>query len=471
MSNDFFVHSTTLSEHTLARASAINAIASAVEAGFDLLPTEAQMKEDRVTYGTTAGSADVYTVASTYPITAYTEGFHARVKIHAANTGASTINFDGVGAKAIKRVTGDDLEADDLVLNSVADLTYNGTYFVASGLLSDSIAAAASASAAATSATNAATSATNAAASATSAAAALTTHLKLDGSNAMAAALDMDDHQIQNLTSGSGLSHGVAVRQIYNGQFIWGGTSGGSANAQTLTPTPAIAAYAAGMTFRFIAGATNTGLTAMDVSGLGAKDIKDLRGNTLMGGRITAGDVYTIIYDGSSFRCDCAPYIRLADVTSTSGATVDFSGFGLWKGAQRITVLLDGVSGNGTDNLELTIGDTGGLETSGYDVGGLAEINGTDTTLINATPGDAALIAASLSGGSTLSGAIVLTAMDTAGQKWLVEPRVMRGATGIIEIGGTIKSVSSANGLDRVRLQWSGTNNFDAGTVGCIVEF
>src|SRR5579885_2646131 len=50
-------------------------------------------------------------------------------------------------------------------------------------------------------------------------------------------------------------------------------TSGGSANAQTLTYGVAPAAYIQGQRYTFVAGFTNTGACTLNVNGLGAKNI------------------------------------------------------------------------------------------------------------------------------------------------------------------------------------------------------
>lgn len=81
----------------------------------------------------------------------------------------------------------------------------------------------------------------------------------------------------------------------------WGGTSGGTANAQTLTPSPAITAYTTGYEIAFIAGATNTGATTLNVSGLGVKTVKSQKGADLVAGDITTGRTYSAIYDGTYF--------------------------------------------------------------------------------------------------------------------------------------------------------------------------
>jgi hypothetical protein len=82
----------------------------------------------------------------------------------------------------------------------------------------------------------------------------------------------------------------------------WGSTSGGTANAQTVTLSPAPTAYAAGMMIRFIAGNTNTGATTINANSLGAKNIRTYDNSIAMsGGEIVANGVYDVIYDGTQF--------------------------------------------------------------------------------------------------------------------------------------------------------------------------
>jgi hypothetical protein len=60
-------------------------------------------------------------------------------------------------------------------------------------------------------------------------------------------------------------------------EAVWCGASTGTANAQVLTPYPAISEYVAGMRFKFYAGngLTNTGACTIDISGLGPISIYD----------------------------------------------------------------------------------------------------------------------------------------------------------------------------------------------------
>lgn len=91
-------------------------------------------------------------------------------------------------------------------------------------------------------------------------------------------------------------------------QQFYGGTSGGTATAQTITCTPGPGAYAAGQKFRFKVGSGlgSTGSTAtahtLNVNGLGAKNLvnnEDATNPTL--GSWVAGAVVEVMYDGTNF--------------------------------------------------------------------------------------------------------------------------------------------------------------------------
>lgn len=98
---------------------------------------------------------------------------------------------------------------------------------------------------------------------------------------------------------------------------MWCGVAGGSANAITLTPTPAITAYQAGQRFSFIGSIANTSSVTVAVSGLTTKAIVTKRGNALSGGEIQPVFV-EIIYNGTSF-----VLISVAMFQQSGGGTVE----------------------------------------------------------------------------------------------------------------------------------------------------
>lgn len=109
-------------------------------------------------------------------------------------------------------------------------------------------------------------------------------------------------------------------------------TSGGTADAQTLTPSPAIAGYLTGQMYGFIAGVglTNTGAATLNVSAKGATAIKRIDGSTaLSAGDITAGNMHLVVYDGTNFRL-LMPQTNLEgadlDITNTTALTAPATG-------------------------------------------------------------------------------------------------------------------------------------------------
>lgn len=130
---------------------------------------------------------------------------------------------------------------------------------------------------------------------------ALSTAITKDGQTTPTADLPMGGYRHTSVNTAAARNQYAAASQVQDSSFLWGGTSGGTGDAQTLSMTPAITAYAAGQVFFFIAGATNTTATTMAINGLTAKAIQS-GGSALTAGQITSGLLYSIIYDGTQFQ-------------------------------------------------------------------------------------------------------------------------------------------------------------------------
>lgn len=80
--------------------------------------------------------------------------------------------------------------------------------------------------------------------------------------------------------------------------------AGGTADALTLTYSPALAAYTSGQTFQFYKnGSNNTGAVTLNINGLGAKAVVKRDGSTaLSAADMVANALYVVTYDGTSFR-------------------------------------------------------------------------------------------------------------------------------------------------------------------------
>ena len=111
---------------------------------------------------------------------------------------------------------------------------------------------------------------------------------------------------------------------------LYAGDGGGTADAITLTPTPALAAYAAGDTriFRVVQG-DNTGAVTVNISGLGAKAIKKASDTSNIYDDLVANDLsyksfYMIVYDGTQYiLTNPSTYLDGGNVTSAT--TIDLS--------------------------------------------------------------------------------------------------------------------------------------------------
>lgn len=99
---------------------------------------------------------------------------------------------------------------------------------------------------------------------------------------------------------------------LQRNQPAYVGTVGGTGDAITLTPNPAITAYGAGLKLRFVAAASNTGAVTVDVSGLGVKSLTKHDGAALSASDIVSGQLVEIVYDGVAFR-----------LTSSNGSVVN----------------------------------------------------------------------------------------------------------------------------------------------------
>ncbi len=87
----------------------------------------------RIPYATATGSANAYTITLQPAPASYKEGMAVAVKIHATNTGASTININGLGAKGIRKANGNNVSAGNLKAGSIYSMRYNGANFILQG--------------------------------------------------------------------------------------------------------------------------------------------------------------------------------------------------------------------------------------------------------------------------------------------------------------------------------------------------
>lgn len=80
-------------------------------------------------YAADSGGSDAYAITLAPAITAYTVGMAIQFKANTANTGAATLNVNGLGAKTIKKNVSSDLSTGDILAGQMVKVLYDGTNF------------------------------------------------------------------------------------------------------------------------------------------------------------------------------------------------------------------------------------------------------------------------------------------------------------------------------------------------------
>lgn len=148
-------------------------------------------------------------------------------------------------------------------------------------------------------------------------------------------------------------------------------------------------------------------------------------------------------------------------VASTSGTAIDFTG--IPAGTKRITVMLNGVSTNGSTPLQIQIG-SGALVSSGYDSSASFFSNGSAATINSSAQGF--LVTGSNSASYSWNGSIILT--HTGSNTWVSQGITQTGTIAATCAG---KSPALSGSLDRIRFHtYASADTFDAGSINILYE-
>jgi hypothetical protein len=232
------------------------------------------------------------------------------------------------------------------------------------------------------------------------------------------------------------------------------------ANGGTNATTAAASRTSLGVVIGTDVQAFNSNLTAFaaktaptgDV--VGTTDTQTLTNKTLTSPTITGASISSM---------NSSVITRGTAVATTSGTAVDFTGIPSW--VKRITVMFNQVSGTGssagvTSNFIIQIGDSGGIETSGYSGGSFNRGIAANNTIgfdLTAQQDDTQL----------WSGSVTIT--NLSGNIWC-ESGVLSGTSAsFVGASGGSKTLSAT--LDRVRITiYNGTDTFDNGSVNILYE-
>ena len=171
-----------------------------------------------------------------------------------------------------------------------------------------------------------------------------------------------------------------------------------------------------------------------------------------------------ITTDGLIVGVEKAQLIKLETAkTTTSGTTVDFTGIPTW--AKKITVMLNGVSTNGTSLPQIQVG-SGSVTTTGY-VGSASYGGAGGNQQANLTSG----FPLSTTGVYTSASLLIyggIQLINITSNTWLITGTTTIASAAVSALAGQI--VLSGT-IDRVRLTTvNGTDTFDNGSVNILIE-
>jgi hypothetical protein len=151
-------------------------------------------------------------------------------------------------------------------------------------------------------------------------------------------------------------------------------------------------------------------------------------------------------------------------IATTSGTSHDY--LSIPAGVKRITLMLSGVSTSGTSPISIQLGDSGGVEITGY-LGSSSRSVGTATDNTSLSAGFTANFVSAAA--NVIHGAMVITLLDSTTNTWVANGALaLSNSASTAAIIGT-KALSAA--LDRIRLTTvAGTDTFDAGSINILLE-
>lgn len=190
-------------------------------------------------------------------------------------------------------------------------------------------------------------------------ASALTQSIARDGQTTITANIPFSNNKITGLGAGTARTDAASLATIQDGTGVYVGTVGGTADVITLTPSPAIASYAAGQLFAFIASGANTTSVTVNVSGLGAKAITKNGTTALVAGDIPSGFLATIRYDGTRFQLVGAKDVftggaLTSDITMSGASIIEAEGAAVTAAATTDIWATDGNTRHVTGNTTIT---------------------------------------------------------------------------------------------------------------------
>jgi hypothetical protein len=169
----------------------------------------------------------------------------------------------------------------------------------------------------------------------------------------------------------------------------------------------------------------------------------------------------TLSGDSPKISADGTGVITSGTAVTASGTQVNFTGIPSW--VKRITVMFNGVSTNGVSLVQVQLGDSGGIENTGY-VG-----NDTRSATASITSSYSTGFVLCPDGNATyaLTGKISIELQT--GNTWVESHTLSVGSANGVAFGGGSKTLSDV--LTQIRITTvNGTDTFDAGSINILYE-
>ncbi|CAB4139393.1 hypothetical protein UFOVP345_43 [uncultured Caudovirales phage] len=148
---------------------------------------------------------------------------------------------------------------------------------------------------------------------------------------------------------------------------------------------------------------------------------------------------------------------------STSGTSIDFTG--IPAGVRRVTVMFRDISTNGSNNLQIQLGTSAGIDATNY--------LGAESTAVGATAvqnSTGFIVKSNIAAAGALHGIAFLSLLNPSTNLWVESGTLATSNTTQVGVSAGSKALSGP--LDRIRITTvNGTDVFDAGTINVAWEF
>ena len=238
-----------------------------------------------------------------------------------------------------------------------------------------------------------------------------------------------------------------------------------TANAAVVTANTANStANTANATANGIAGTANTALTTANAAEATANAIAGTANTALSTANAAVVTANAAVVTANA----AARIVSGTAIATTSGTSINFTSIPSW--VKRITLSMVGVSTNGSSLMIVRLGDSGGVETTGYN-GASALVYGAGSLYSSVAHSSGFTLTGQATGASSvdLYGALIFTLAESSSNTWTCNGNLSRTdfPVGSFISGG--KALSAT--LDRISITTvNGTDTFDAGMVNIIYE-